>query len=128
MIEVLRNKIPKGRAYPLKASVVERAIAVVQLRTSVTLFLHHGAFWEERPLFSANFYLIGDLVKNDTEQFWISCRSVDAADCQAARTYLEAEAVPAFAKWAAQLEALPHNSTSRRSHGRTWDWIAERGG
>ena len=122
MIEVIRDKLPKGRAYPIKATVVERAIAEVGVRTSVRLFLHHGTFWDSRPLFSASFYLAGSLVKNDDEQFWLGCRSVDVAHCVSARTFLEAEAIPAFAKWAAELERLPYTSTRRRTQETIWDW------
>ncbi|WP_034159532.1 hypothetical protein [Sphingomonas sp. ERG5] len=124
MLKVRRDKLPKGWAYPLKASILDQAVSDAGIFTSVTLFLHHGAFWAKRPLFHANFYLVGALVKNEEEEFWIGCRSVAAADCSEARSFIEAEAIPAFTKWAAELEVLPANSTRRKSHGITRDWSA----
>ena len=115
MHETRRDKLSKGWSYPLKASVLERVILDSGIQTPVTLFLHHGSFWAERPLFSASFYLAGSLVTNTDEAFWVSCRSVAAADVARAREFVEGEALPAFAKWAAQLEALPLNSTFRKT-------------
>jgi len=127
MIKVLRDKLPKGWAYPLKASVLDEAIAQAGIGTPVTLFLHHGAFWSGSPLFTANFYLAGSGVLNEEEVFWVSCRSVVASDCRAARTYVDAEAIPEFVAWAAELERLPMNSTRRMTQGIVRDLPAEDG-
>ena len=127
MIKVVKSKLSKGWCYPLKASILQQAIVDAGIKTAVTLFLHHGAFWAKRPLFDADFYLAGALVKNEEEAFWVGCRSVAAEDCALARAYIEAEAIPAFVKWAAELEALPFNSTRRKSHGLVRDWNAASG-
>jgi hypothetical protein len=124
MVRVVRNKLPKGWAYPLKASALDGAIAKAGVETPVTLFLRHGSFWATRPLFTANFFLIGALVKNEEEQFWVGCRSVAAVDSIAARAFIEADAIPAFATWAAELEALPANSTRRKTSEIVRDWVA----
>lgn len=122
MIRVIRGKIPKGWTYPVKASVLEGAVAKAGLLTPVSLFLHHSAFWANWPLFTANFYLAGALVKNEQEEFWLRCCSVAAADGPAISMFIEAEVIPAFAFWAAEIVALPNNATRRRSSGLEWNW------
>jgi len=127
MLSVMRNKLSAGSSYPLKASVLEQAIVDRGIKTATTLFLHHGAFWAKRPLFYAKFYLVGALVKNETEEFWVSCRSVAADDNVRARNFIEDDAIPAFVKWAADLEALPLNSTRRVTQEIVRDWPTETG-
>ena len=89
MVRVIRNKLQKGWTYPLKATALERAIADMGIATSVVLFFHHGSFWATRPLFTASFHLVGELLRNEHEQFQVSCRSVAAADSLAARAFIK---------------------------------------
>lgn len=127
MVRVLKDKLPAGSSYPLKASVLDRAIVDAGIKTTTTLFLHHGSFWDKRPLFSANFYLIGARGINEMEEFWVGCRSVKAEDNALARGFIETDAIPAFVKWAAELESLPFNSTWRKTQGISRNWINESG-
>ena len=122
-MRIVRHKLPQGWCYPLKASVLERVIGQAGLRTPVTLFLHHSAFWAERPLFHADFHLAG-AVLNAEELFWVGCRSVKASDCIVARSFVEGEILPIFADWAVGLEKLDSSSTVRREKQKfVQDWV-----
>jgi hypothetical protein len=117
----MRDKLPKDLAFPLKTSILEAALVKAGVVTDVSLSLRHGSFWSTRPLISASFMPVG-AVANSKEVFWITCRSVAASECSEARAYVDTIAIPAFAQWAATLEALPFNSTRRKSQQKIWDW------
>jgi len=111
-MKIFRDKLPRGWGYPLKASALEHVIEEVGLRAPVELFLHHSAFWTRRPLFHASFHPDGTSL-NDDEIFRVGCRAVAAADCGEVRSFIEGDGLPFFGTWAANLEALDHNSTIR---------------
>jgi hypothetical protein len=58
MVRVVRNKLPKGWAYPLKASALDGAIAKAGVETPVTLFLHHGSLCTAKDMAVLSRYLI----------------------------------------------------------------------
>jgi hypothetical protein len=120
-LRVMRDKLPKGSAFPLKASILEAALVNAGIVTDVSLSLRHDSFWSTRPLIVANFMPVG-AVLNDEEVFWVTCRSVAASECSEARAYVDPIVILAFAEWAAEMETLPFRSTRRKSHEKFWDW------
>lgn len=113
-MNIHKDKLPTGRCYPLKSSVLAEALTRADVKTEVTLFHHSGAFWNERPLFSATFYPPGQMVDNEEELLWVGCRAVPASVCSIAREHIEEEVIPSLIAWIEDIERLPLNSPVRR--------------
>lgn len=122
-MNIHKDKLPKGRFYPLKSSVLAAAFRRAGVKSSVTLFHHNGAFWDQRALFHAAFYPPGHMVNNEEELIWIGCGSVDAEHCGLARQYVEHQVVPNLVEWVTNLKSLPDGSPIRRETQRfERDW------
>lgn len=113
-VKIHKDKLSKGRCYPLRSSVLEAAIKRAGVKSAVTLFHHNGAFWDQRPLFQATFYPPGQMVDNEEELLWVACRTVSANACELARDYVEQEIIPSLIAWVLRIEALPVDSPIRR--------------
>ena len=122
-MRIVKDKLSKGLGYPLKPLILQAAMEVAEVQTEATLFQHNGAFWGDRPLFQASFSPPGQLVDNQEEVLWISCRAMPGDVCNAARSALKDEIIPSFIAWITKLEALPPNSPIRREKQRfERDW------
>jgi hypothetical protein len=122
-LETIRDKLPKGRSFPLKTSTLASALQGAAIRIDWQLFLHSGKFWDDRPLFYGSVHFAGSVVSKENDVLWIGCRSVQSHLCQAARAALEKEIVPEFVRWIVDWEALPSNATfreGRRNFERDW--------
>ena len=105
----LKSRLPKGRSYPLKASVLEAAILGAGLTLPVELTRRDDRNWEAA--------LVATFIPQDPwhegEHIWVRCRAVASEQAAAVRALLEGEAIPRFIKWAKQIEALDARSPQR---------------
>lgn len=105
------KKLPKGRSYPLKPSVLEAALNQAGLTLPVELARIDSG---EGEAFFATYAPSGSFPKG--EIFEITCRSVPSQRVVDVRSALEAEAIPKFVAWAKQIESLDAHSPIRREH------------
>ena len=105
-----KEKLPRGRSYPLKPSRLASAVEDAGLASPVEL-----TRWDEfDSAFQARFYPDGSWAGIDGEYFWVSCKAVSSDKAEALRVILEREAIPRFVKWAKGIEALDIRSPIRR--------------
>lgn len=101
------ERLPKGRSYPLKPSVLFAAVEAAGLSLPVEL-----TRWDKFDCaLEADFYpdrLFGE------EKFWVRCRAVPSALAAEVRATVEARALPQFIEWAKGIEALDPRSPLRR--------------
>ena len=105
------KKLPKGRSYPLKPSVLEAAVAEAGIRLPVELARIDSS---KEAAFRATYNPSGSFPKG--ELFDLSCQSVPSERAVEVRAALEAEVIPQFVEWAKRIEALDTHSPIRREH------------
>jgi hypothetical protein len=113
-MKIIKDKLSKGRCYPMKSSILETEIDRAGVKSVVTLFHHNSAFWDQRPLVQATFFPPGQMVDNEEELVWIGCRAVPAEVCHLAKACVEQEIIPDLIAWVTGIEALPTDSPVRR--------------
>ena len=109
-MESLTDRLPAGRSYPLRPSVLERALDAAGVTTPV-----HLLRWDKfDPALKAVFYEEGAWPGAELANFRVTCRAVPSGRAAEARAAVEAEAIPRLVEWARQIEALDDRSTLRR--------------
>lgn len=109
-MESQKDKLPKGRSYPLKPSELERAVleSGLQLRVEFTR-------WDKfEPVLQANYYPDGSWSGRSGDFIWIYCKAVESASANAINARLLSEALPRLLKWAKHIEGLDARSPVRR--------------
>lgn len=115
------DKLPKGRSYPLKPSVLINAVEASGLTIPVEL-----TRWDKFDhVFKATFYPSGSRPGREGDFFWVYCRAVSSERAAEARALVEAEAIPQFIEWAKNIEKLDTLSTIRREKP-TFEFSLER--
>lgn len=103
-----KEKLPKGRSYPLRPSVLEAAISDACLELPVTLTRWD---YKKEEVFEATFYPAGSL---SGESFWVACGAAPSDKAAEIRAKIESEVIPKFIQWAKAIEALDLKSPRRR--------------
>ena len=119
-MESRKDKLPKGRSYPLKPSVLEAAIADAGLELPISL-----TRWDYNKAegFSATFYPEGSFPEG--LRFWVSCGAAPSDRAAEIRDLLETQAIPQFIEWAKEIEGLDVKSPRRREPQRfCWEFPA----
>lgn len=103
-------KLPRGRSYPLKPSLLAAAVEAAGLSSRVKLMQ-----WDRYDhAFEAVFHPDGSFPGQEGDMFRVRCRAVPSANAARARQVVEAEAIPRFILWALGIERLDEFSTVRR--------------
>jgi hypothetical protein len=110
-MESRKEQLPKGRSYPLKPSLLERAIADARLKLPVRLTRWD---YKKNETFEAHFFPQGSWPEEIC--FWVSCGAAPSNRAAEIRSLLEAECIPKFIRWAKEIEALDLKSPRRREH------------
>ncbi len=104
------DKLPQGRTYPIKPSVLAAAVESSGLSLPVELTqwdrFDHG--------FEADFLPNGWPKQAEHELIWVHCRAVPSSRAAEARAKIEGEIIPQFIRWAQEIDALDTNSPIRR--------------
>jgi len=109
-LESRKDKLPKGRSYPLKPSELERAVLASGLELPVEF-----TRWDKfEPVLQASYYPDGSWSGRSGDFIWVYCKAVDSMSANAINARLVGEALPSFVKWAKHIEALDARSTVRR--------------
>jgi hypothetical protein len=117
-MDARKEKLPKGRSYPLKPSSLQKAIGDAHLQLPVRL-----TRWDYKgeETFEATFYPEGSWPEELC--FWVSCGAAPSERVAEIRDALETECIPRFIQWAKEVEALDARSPRRREHQRyKWDF------
>lgn len=117
-MESSKEKLPKGRSYPLKPSSLEKAIADARLELPVSLTRWD---YKRKETFEATFYPEG----SGPEElcFWVSCGAAPSERMAEIRGLLESDGIPKFVRWAKEIEALDVKSPRRRERQRfKWEF------
>ena len=117
-MESRKEKLPKGRSYPLRPSSLERAIgdAGVELPVKLTRW-----DYRRKGTFEAVFYPEGSFPEELC--FWVSCGAVPSERVADIRGPLETHCIPKFIRWAKEIEALDPKSPRRREPQRfKWEF------
>jgi hypothetical protein len=106
-----KEKLSKGCGYPLKSSVLAKALEEGGVPFGVQLVQGHRGpsigveFWPPNP----NVHY---------ERLYITSGWMKSAEVHAAREYLETVAIPELVSWAQGIASLPLNSPVRREKQR----------
>lgn len=100
------EKLPKGRSYPLKPSVLADAVK----RAGITIPVELVRWDRYEYALVARFNPPGLIPGENGESIWLRCRSVPAERAAEARTVVAAQAIPQFIEWARGIEALDMRS------------------
>ncbi|MBX3561665.1 MAG: hypothetical protein KF780_07600 [Sphingomonas sp.] len=104
------EKLPKGRSYPLKPSLLEAAVADSGLSLPVEL-----TQWDRFDhAFQADFLPNGWPKRAEHELIWVHCRAVPSERAAESRAKMEQEIIPRFIQWAQDIEAHDLASPVRR--------------
>ncbi|WP_156358181.1 hypothetical protein [Sphingobium sp. Leaf26] len=105
-----KDKLPKGRSYPLKPSELERAISHHDLRLPVEF-----TRWDKfDDVLQASFYPDGSWPGHDGDFIWVYCKAVPSEIRTAISSKMLTEAIPQLMAWAKNIESLDAKSTIRR--------------
>ena len=115
-METRKDKLPKGRSYPLKPSALDAAIATAGLVMPVRLTRWD---YKQKESFEAIFYPEGSF--RDELSFWVSCGAAPSNRSAEIRGLLEADCIPKFIRWAKEIEALDLKSPRRLERHR-FEW------
>lgn len=103
------EKLPKGRSYPVKASVLAAVVEASGVALPVEL-----TNWDRFDhAFQADFMPQG-WPGREQETIWVHCRAVPSHRAAEARQAIEHEAIPKFIEWVRRIDALDASSTIRR--------------
>lgn len=103
-----KDRLPKGRSYPLKPPVLEAAIVDAGLTLPIELTRSN------RLAYRLNASFFPDDAWPKGNYIWVSCGAVPSERAAEIRAILETRAIPAFIKWAKEIEALDAKSPRRR--------------
>ena len=112
-----QKRLPKGRSYPVRPSVLEAAIADAGIILPVELARIDSS---AEAALTAGYSPPGSFPKG--ELFELTCQSVPSGRAMEVRAALEAEAIPKFVEWAKGIEALDYRSPVRREH-QHFKWV-----
>lgn len=114
MIEIDKDKIPKGRSYALKTSLLETVVAEYNIQTRIHLEYHNNP----HPLhfFRAEYWLPNKNVEYD--RFYITVGTVANSERKNAQEFLVSQILPLFGLWARSILDLPDNSS--KLHKAPW--------
>lgn len=110
-MESRKEKLPRGRSYPLKPSSLEAAVAAACLALPVSLTRWD---YKQRETLEATFYPEGSFPEELC--FWVSCGAAPSDRTAEIRGTLEADGIPRLIRWAKEIEALDLKSPRRREH------------
>ena len=117
-MDARKEKLPRGRGYPLKPSSLEEAIGAARLQLPVRLTRWD---YKRQETFEATFYPEGSWPEE--LYFWVSCGAAPSERVAEIRKVLESECIPKFIRWAQEIEALDAKSPRRREQQRfKWDF------
>ncbi|WP_311268743.1 hypothetical protein [Sphingobium sp. WCS2017Hpa-17] len=109
-MESRTEKLPKGRSYPLRPSILSAAVEASGILIPVQL-----TRWDRGDfVFEASFMPNGFVKLAEHELFWVCCRAVPSSGAKEARTVIEQQAIPQFIEWAKSIDKLDATSTVRR--------------
>jgi hypothetical protein len=102
-----KPKLPKGRAYVLKTSLLESALAGVNLTCDISLY-----YWTPQSgssILEAEYWLPNE---NRPATLFVRAGSLPLDDVGSAREKLETEVLPSFAEWLRSVLNLSYRSTA----------------
>jgi hypothetical protein len=108
-IHIDRDKLPKGRSFPVKSSVLRAALQDFLQQVDVIIY-----FSRTSHNFHAIFSPPGEIKKIETLQVFVGV--VPSASAALARESADVSIIPEFTEWITRLLAEPSNSTIRRNH------------
>jgi hypothetical protein len=104
------DRLPKGRSYPLKPTMLAGAIDAAGLNLPLKL-----TRWDRfESGLTARFYPDGAWAGEDGEMIWVCCRAVPSDHASAIRAAILGVGIPRLIDWAKAIEALDVRSTVRR--------------
>lgn len=111
-----KDKLPDGRSYPLRPSLLEAAIAEARLQLPVKLTRWD---YKRKQTLEATFSPEPGLATD--VGFWVVCGAVPSDQVAVIRECLENEGIPQFIQWAREMEELDERSP-RRSKPQHFLW------
>jgi hypothetical protein len=99
-------KLPKGQSYPLRPSLLEAVLEGAGITLDTQLIRGPG------PLFDAQFWPPNENVPH--ERLYVRAGTVAAEHCAQERERIETIALPALARWLADILAQDRRSPIRR--------------
>ncbi|MCE9635209.1 MAG: hypothetical protein K8T90_05825 [Planctomycetes bacterium] len=110
MITVEKPRAPSGRAYVLKTSMLELALADagIDVQVDVHIDLHYHSPQVAGQVLSALYWLPNERVPYP--RLYMGAGSVAARDRPAALAQFQAFGLPQFIRWLTMLRRLPENS------------------